>query len=97
MKEFKERIESSEEVEKTANFEGNDSLLLIERLRNPIIKNQIIDFIQHGYEARAARAKSGFTVQSREEIEVDVETRLSEVENVTKIGFKGLGLGSVGE
>ncbi len=35
--------ETSPEAE--ANYEGNDSMLLIERLRNPVIKNQIIDML----------------------------------------------------
>lgn len=50
------------DVESISNFEGNDSLLLIERLQNPVIKEQIIDLICKAYEARAATGKPELAV-----------------------------------
>jgi hypothetical protein len=39
-------------VERDANFEGNETEILIERLRNPVIKNQILDIL---YQQKADR------------------------------------------
>tara|TARA_B100000745_G_scaffold299915_1_gene252051 strand:+ start:1838 stop:2605 length:768 start_codon:yes stop_codon:yes gene_type:complete len=40
--------------EQSANFEGNDSILLFERLDDPVIFDQIVKMWMFGYEARAA-------------------------------------------
>ncbi len=43
--------------ENTANYEGNDSLVLIERLGNFEIKEQLIRLYEEAYETRAATGK----------------------------------------
>jgi hypothetical protein len=48
---------SENNIEVQANYEGNDSILLIERLRNPEIKRQLIDLFQQAYEDRALTGK----------------------------------------
>lgn len=35
--------ETSNAIEASANFEGNESEILFKRLHNPVIKNQLID------------------------------------------------------
>ena len=50
-------------IEQIANYEGNDSNLLIERLYNPVILEQMVNTFREGY---AARAESGRPVVSLE-------------------------------
>lgn len=43
---FEQTPRRSSSVEKNANYEGNHTLLLVERLRNPTIRQQILDLHQ---------------------------------------------------
>jgi hypothetical protein len=58
MEKFPSSFEPESHIESTANFEGNDGMLLIERINNPIIKNQIIDLLYQSELAEAEERKS---------------------------------------
>ena len=62
MENFNINTDNSKKIEQLANYEGNDSALLIERLRNPEIKRQLIDLIQRAYEERALTGKPVVTL-----------------------------------
>lgn len=49
--------DNPDNIELMANYEGNDAVLFIERLRNPNIKKQLINLFQNAYEARDATGR----------------------------------------
>ena len=72
-------------VESQANCQENPTLLLIERAKNPIIMQQIIDL-----HLRAEKAQDGrnyYTAKTREELENEYKKRLRKIEKSTPILF----------
>ena len=41
----KEKVVSVSDIERSANFEGNEAILLHKRLQNPKIKRMLVDLI----------------------------------------------------
>jgi len=109
MEKFPTKINLSEKlksnIEKTANYEGNDSLLLYERIQNREIKNKIINMFceyQESKEAPERLFKDGKEVpvtewkkelKSREEIEKELDDRINKVFSYTDIDYS-LGINS---
>lgn len=50
--EFPKQFQVPKSVEEQANYEGNETLLLFDRVNNPIIRNQIIDMIWKNEESK---------------------------------------------
>jgi hypothetical protein len=65
-------------IEQSANFEGNDSLLLFQRLHNPAIRTQIINLIHRFNQDKQI-----------ESIEWTYDSNLDEIENETQIHYDG--------
>ena len=81
------KIESNEiekkTVEQQANYEGNHSLLLFERLANPVILERLVNDM---YEDR-----KNTTLESREKIRKQILERIEKVKNRTQIVFSEIG------
>jgi hypothetical protein len=99
---FKEEVKSHDHIELIANFQGNDSIVLFSRLKNPVIKSQIIDLIYNTEQEADSKGVSMLltstddhgvttrtpkTPRSREEIEKDYEYHLEQAEDHTDIKF----------
>ncbi len=94
---------SMEEIARQANYEGKDSLIMLERLRHPAIQKQILDLLEKkerhetpvDFEAaheRTRNEKMGRpylrTEKTREEIEKDFFEQLRVEETLTRINFE---------
>ncbi len=95
-----------EEVARQANYEGNESLLLFQRLRNPVIQKQVIDLLEKAELGRpsmrrklikdeAGKIKRGpaepYIHKTREEITQKFLKSLEEIETSTPINFEERG------
>jgi hypothetical protein len=92
-----------ENIEEQANYQGNDSLLLFERLSNPVIRGQIVELLYEAEKAEAGlprqlvtRDAAGnfdltktepYKPQSREEIERTFEENLAQIQTSTAIHY----------
>ncbi len=71
-------------VEEQANFEGNDTLLFYERLKNPKIKKQLVDLLCEYYAAM-------IPPQTREQIEKKLDEAIEKVFSVTALDYNPKG------
>ncbi len=90
---FPREREEQKSVESQANYEGNDTVLLLERVKHPIIKDQIIDLLfQCGADEAIKEAVEmvvgEYVAPSREQIGEELEKRLHAVETDTPIIFE---------
>lgn len=69
-------------VERTVNYEGNESVLLFSRLHNPAIREQLIEFI-----FSAETELQGEVTRNREQIEADLDARIAQIEHSTNIAY----------
>lgn len=87
-------------VEKKANYEGNDTLLYFERLKNPVIKKQLVDLLYEYYEEAKSlpndidehgklflNPNKVEKPKSREEIEKELDDQIEKVFSVTAIDY----------
>ncbi len=72
-------------AEQSSNYEGNESILFFNRMHNPVIRKQLIDFI-FSTESEIYPEQQ----RSKEEINLDLEAKLSSVEKTTEITFPKL-------
>ncbi|MBI5470341.1 hypothetical protein HY968_03445 [Candidatus Kaiserbacteria bacterium] len=79
-----ERGPSMEEVAKRANYQGNHSLLLIERLSDPRIHDQVVD-LWFAYERLEHKEKA----KSREDVAKEFDRRLENAQTSTPVNFEG--------
>ncbi len=87
-------------VEKEANYEGNDTLLYYERLKNPTIKKQLVDLLyDHYQEAKSLpndvdehgnlfrNPNKNEQPKSREQIEKELDDQIEKVFSVTALDY----------
>lgn len=97
-------MESLSNIEFLSPYEGNESLVLVSRFKDPVIKSQVIATLHKVYEIRAASGKEINTVPidengeevshpaivpSMEEIAKQYDEHVSEIEKITNITFTG--------
>lgn len=87
-------FKTPDSIESRANYEGNESLLLFERIEDDRIKSQIVELLVRGKVAWAKENEMVFNMGNdidalRETIKADVEQSIEEVKFETRIAFEG--------
>ncbi len=100
------------DVELSANFEGNDSLLFYERLKNPDIRERLIDLLLEyennlgpmqaweeidGEAVRMPEKDRPAEIKTREQVAKELDERIEKVFSVTHLDYDPNGTSSFGE
>lgn len=71
-------------VEKSANYQGNETLVMLARLRNPVIKKQIVELWIKAYNSDPSSTDRDFA-NAPNGFEQEIDRRLDQAEKVTPI------------
>jgi hypothetical protein len=81
-------------IEKSANYEGNETLLFQERIQNPEIKKQLVNTMYFFFSTRETHDKEDelpMYVKSKKEIERELDEEIEKVFSSTNLDFSDKG------